>query len=37
MWLQKQLDKNIGNSKTGEDDNSTKDLLERGLKSLFGN
>lgn len=35
--LQKQLDKNIGNSKTGEEKNSTKDLLERGLKSLFGN
>jgi len=35
--LQKQLDKNIDPPIEGEKNNPTKDLLERGLKSLFGN
>jgi len=35
--LQKQLNKNSGDSEKEEEKDSTTDLLERGLKSIFGN
>ncbi len=35
--LQRQLNKDDGNSKSGSDKSSTEKLLESGLKSLFGN
>lgn len=35
--LQKQLDKGDGDAKQGKDENSTQQLLNKGLKRLFGN